>query len=273
MEGGSLEHLLAGLLLLLLLLLLLYVCYSGALHPITVRTLEPTTGPLTLAYKTLVGPYSGAGRLYSEAYSLLPHRQQLGIYYDDPASGQEEHELRCAVGPLLALGEQEPEQEEVAKCREQGWNVVTLPPLGFVVSASHPFTTSLSVHLATWRLYPALRSYIAARRLCAYPALELALDREVVVMLPLSRQEEYTVTEFVEDSLSVTTTDVEGQESGSSSSRDSSCWSRVTRSSARLRRSSEVSRQGVAGMGEKPVEDQDLREESSGLSSALTNRD
>ena len=40
--------------------------------------------------------------------------------------------------------------------------------------------TTFSIYLAIYRVYPKLRDYIAERRLCAYPALELYSDSSIV---------------------------------------------------------------------------------------------
>jgi len=205
-EMVSLEKLFLGLLFCLLLTIFLYFAFSGLFTTITVSTLEPDTGPITLAYKTLVGPYKEAGELYTESYCLLPHRRQLGIYYDDP-EGTPPAELRCAVGPVLAQGGEAPVKEEMEKMRENGFRIVHLPDPSYVVTATFPFATTFSIYLAIYRVYPKLRDYIAERRLCAYPALELYSDSSIVFMMPLSRQDEFFVAEFQEDEVSIATTD------------------------------------------------------------------
>ena len=205
-ELVSLEKLFLGLLFCLLLTIFLYFAFSGLFTTISVSTLEPDTGPITLAYKTLVGPYKEAGELYTESYCLLPHRRQLGIYYDDP-EGTPPAELRCAVGPVLAQGGEAPVKEEMEKMRENGFRIVHLPDPSYVVTATFPFATTFSIYLAIYRVYPKLRDYIAERRLCAYPALELYSDSSIVFMLPLSRQDEFFVAEFQEDEVSIATTD------------------------------------------------------------------
>ena len=206
-EVLSLEKLFLGLLLCLFLTIFLYLAFSGLFTPITVSTLEPDTGPITLAYKTLVGPYKEAGELYTESYCLLPHRKQLGIYYDDP-EGTPPAELRCAVGPVLAQGGEAPVKEEMEKMKENGFRIVHLPDPSFVVTATFPFATTFSIYIAIYRVYPQLRDYIAERRLCAYPAMELYSDSSIVFMMPLSRQDEFFVAEFQEDQVSIATTDI-----------------------------------------------------------------
>ena len=69
-------------------------------------------------------------------------------------------------------------------------------------------------HNFLWRLccskvYPKLRNYIAERNLCAYPALEVYRDNSILFLMPLSRQDEFFVSQFQEEEVSVATTEVE----------------------------------------------------------------
>lgn len=207
MEGVPLEWLLVGLIVLTLLTLFLYLAYSGMFSPITVSTLEPDMGPIVLAYKTQTGPYKDAGEIFTESYCLLPDREQLGIYYDDPEAVPSS-ELRCAVGPVLAKGDEEPIPEEMEKMKNYGFKILHLPKPSYVVTASFPFTTTLSIYLGIYRVYPRLRDYISERKLCAYPALEVYTDSSIIFMMPLSRQDEFFVSEFQDDEMSIATTDV-----------------------------------------------------------------
>jgi len=207
MEPVSLELVFVCLLLLTLLTLFLYLAYSGLFTSISVSTLEPDTGPITLAYKTLIGPYKDVGEVFTESYCLLPDREQLGIYYDDP-EGVPAAELRCAVGPVLAKGEEQPVPEEMEKMEKNGFKIVHLPKPSYVVTATFPFTTTISIYLGIYRVYPKLRDYIAGRKLCAYPALEMYTDSSIIFMMPLSRQDEFFVPEFQDDEMSIATTDV-----------------------------------------------------------------
>jgi hypothetical protein len=217
----SLEVLLAALVILTALTILLYLGYSGLFTPVSVSTLEPASGAITLAYKTFVGPYKDAGWMFTESYCLMPDRDQLGIYYDDP-EGVPANELRCAVGPVLARGEEQALPEEMEKMRENGFKIVHLPKSSYVVTATFPFTTTFSIYIAIYRVYPRLRDYIAERRLCAYPALELYTDSNIVFSMPLSRQDEFFVPEFQEDEVSIATTDLGGKDGEVENTREDS---------------------------------------------------
>ena len=204
----SLETIFLCVVVLLMLTMLIYVYYSGMWSSIIVSTSETEYGPMTMAYKTLVGPYKDAGEFFTESFCLLPDREQLGIYYDDP-EGLPANQLRCAVGPVLAKGTEKPVPEEMEKMVKNGFKIVHLPKPSYVVTASFPFSTTLSIFLAIYKVYPRLRDYIAERNLCAYPALELYTDSSIIFMMPLSKQEEFFVPEFQEEEMSVATTDLE----------------------------------------------------------------
>jgi len=207
----SLQHLFVVLLVLFFVTILSYLVYSGLWTPITVTTSEPDYGPLTIAYRTGTGPYKDASDIFTESFCLLPHREQIGIYYDDP-EGVPSQELRYAVGPILASGEQKADPEEMEKMRNEGFKIVHLPRPSYVVNAIFPFTTTLSIYLGIYRVYPRLRDYIAERSLCAYPAIEIYSDSKIVFMMPLSKQEEFFVAEFQDDQISVATTVVESSQ-------------------------------------------------------------
>jgi len=204
----SMEMVFVCLLFTLIITVLGYVSYSGIWSSIIVSTSETEYGPMTMAYKTIVGPYKDAGEFFTESFCLLPDREQLGIYYDDP-EGMPANQLRCAVGPVLAKGTEKPVPAEMEKMVKNGFKIVHLPKPSYVVMASFPFSTTLSIFLAIYKVYPRLRDYIAQRNLCAYPAMEIYTDNTIVFMMPLSRQDEFFVSEFQEEEMSVATTDLE----------------------------------------------------------------
>ena len=69
---------------LLIFTLILFLVVAGVFTHIDIKTQESTLGPMVMAYKTNVGSYKVAGDLFTESWSLLPHREQIGLYYDDP---------------------------------------------------------------------------------------------------------------------------------------------------------------------------------------------
>merc|ERR1719147_627111 len=69
---------------------------------------------MTVAYKVGRGSYKGCGVIFTESYSILPHREQVGLYYDDP-EGVASEELRYAVGPILAKGKRRPPKKRLSE--------------------------------------------------------------------------------------------------------------------------------------------------------------
>ena len=187
----------------------IYLVFSGLLYSVTVSTSDTKYGPITFAYKTHTGPYKNVGEIFTESFCLVPDREQLGIYYDDP-EGVSPDQLRAAVGPILAIGSDKADPNEMEKVIKEGFKIAHLPKAGFVVTASFPFRTTLSIFLAIYKVYPKLRDYISQRNLCAYPALEVYTDSEIIFLMPLSRQEEFFVSEFQEEEISIATTDMTG---------------------------------------------------------------
>ena len=194
---------------LLVLTVLVYLLYSGLLFSVEVSTSETLYGPLTFAYKTHIGAYKNVGEIFTESFCLLPDREQLGIYYDDP-QGVSPDLLRAAVGPILAKGKEKPDPAEMEKMTKEGFKIAHLPKPSFVVTSTFPFRTTLSIFLAIFKVYPKLRDYIAERNLCAYPAMEIYTDNAIVFMMPLSRQDDFFVSQFQEEEISVATTDMTG---------------------------------------------------------------
>jgi len=224
LESVSLEVIFAALLIAFLATLLVYLLLSGLCTNIEVFTEEPLYGPLTVAYKVGKGSYKGCGVIFTESYSILPHREQVGLYYDDP-EGVPSAELRYAVGPILAKGEEKADKKEIELMKEHGFKIVELPKPSFVVTARFPFATTLSIYLGIYRVYPKLRDYIAERNLCAYPAVEVYTDSQIIFMMPLSKQDEFFVPEYQEDDTesiatsAVSLRGIEGDDTESSVSR------------------------------------------------------
>jgi len=191
----------------LLMTLLLFLVTAGLFTSIQIKTTDSKLGPMVVAYKTSVGPYKKAADLYTESWSLLPTREQIGLYYDDPQETPV-NELRCAVGPILGKSDNKPVKEEMELMIKHGYKIFHLPDPGFVVTTSFPFRTSLSILIAIQRVYPRLKKYISEKSLCAYPAIEVYGADEIIFMMPLSHQEEFFVAEFQEEQESLATTDM-----------------------------------------------------------------
>ncbi|GAB5568118.1 testis-expressed protein 264 isoform X2 [Prionailurus iriomotensis] len=151
--------LIVGLTLLLLLTLLAFAGYSGLLSGVVVSAGSPPIRNVTVAYKFHVGPYSETGRLFTESCSVSPKLRSIAVYYDNPHMVPPE-KCRCAVGSILSEGEESPSSELIQLYQKFGFKVFSFPAPSHVVTATFPYTSTLSIWLATRRVHPALDAYI-----------------------------------------------------------------------------------------------------------------
>lgn len=70
---------------------------------------------------------------------------------------------RCAVGSILSEGEESPSPELIQLYQKFGFKVFSFPAPSHVVTATFPYTSPLSIWLATRRVHPALDAYIKVR--------------------------------------------------------------------------------------------------------------
>nr|XP_024648294.1 helicase ARIP4 isoform X2 [Macaca nemestrina] len=189
--------LIGGLTLLLLLTLLAFAGYSGLLAGVAVSAGSPPIRNVTVAYKFHMGPYGETGRLFTESCSISPKLRSIAVYYDNPHMVPPD-KCRCAVGRILSEGEESPSPELIDLYQKFGFKVFSFPAPSHVVTATFPYTTILSIWLATRRVHPALDTYIKARKLCAYPRLEIYQEDQIHFMCPLARQGDFYVPEVKE---------------------------------------------------------------------------
>uniref|UniRef100_A0A667G5E7 Testis expressed 264, ER-phagy receptor n=1 Tax=Lynx canadensis TaxID=61383 RepID=A0A667G5E7_LYNCA len=105
---------------------------------------------------------------------------------------------RCAVGSILSEGEESPSSELIQLYQKFGFKVFSFPAPSHVVTATFPYTSTLSIWLATRRVHPALDAYIKGRKLCAHPRLEIYQQDQIYFMCPLARQGDFYVPEVKE---------------------------------------------------------------------------
>ncbi|XP_073914989.1 testis-expressed protein 264 isoform X2 [Castor canadensis] len=189
--------LIGGLTLLLLLTLLAFVGYSGLLAGVAVSAGSPPIRNITVAYKFHVGPYGDTGPLFTESCSISPKLHSIAVYYDNPHMVAPE-KCRCAVGSILSEGEESPCPELIHLYQKFGFKIFSFPAPSHVVTATFPYTTTLSIWLAIQRVHPALDTYIKERKLCAHPRLEIYQQDKIHFMCPLARQGDFYVPEVKE---------------------------------------------------------------------------
>ncbi|KAM6169368.1 testis-expressed protein 264 [Rhynchocyon petersi] len=189
--------LIGALTLLLLLTLLAFIGYSGLLAEVTVSAGSPPIGNITMAYKFHKGSYGKTGHLFNESCSVSPKLRSVAVYYDNPRMVPPE-KCRCAVGSILSEGEESPSPELIHLYQKFGFKVFSFPAPSHVVTATFPYTTPLSIWLATRRVHPALDAYIKERKLCAHPWLEIYQQDQIHFMCPLARQGDFYVPEVKE---------------------------------------------------------------------------
>jgi len=68
--------------------------------------------------------------------------------------------LRWAVGSILAEGTETPDDKLVKLFEQHGFKLFNLPAVPRVVSTTFPYTTSLSIYIAVFRVYSALDKYV-----------------------------------------------------------------------------------------------------------------
>ncbi|XP_029772694.1 testis-expressed protein 264 isoform X2 [Suricata suricatta] len=105
---------------------------------------------------------------------------------------------RCAVGSILSEGEESPSSELIQLYQKFGFKVFSFPAPSHVVTATFPYTSTLSIWLATRRVHPALDAYIKGRKLCAHPRLEIYQQDQIYFVCPLARQGDFYVPEVKE---------------------------------------------------------------------------
>jgi hypothetical protein len=72
------------------------------------------------------------------------------------------HSLRYCVGSVLSDDPQAPKNEELTKEFEKyGFKEATFPEMEYAVCTTFPFNGTLSLFLATIKVYPKLTEYIA----------------------------------------------------------------------------------------------------------------
>lgn len=183
----------------LFLTVLAYLTYSGLFFDIEIKASKPPFGTLTVAYKFARGPYKNCGQLFTEVHNLVPELKCIGVYYDDPEE-VDSNNLRYLVGAIINDEQTTFNQEFKEKLLRQGFQTASFPSVDHVVMTTFPFKGTLSVMIAIARVYPKLRQYLKERKLCAHPVMEIYNKEEIIFLAPLAKQDEFYVSEALEES-------------------------------------------------------------------------
>uniref|UniRef100_A0A8C4R3J3 Testis expressed 264, ER-phagy receptor a n=1 Tax=Eptatretus burgeri TaxID=7764 RepID=A0A8C4R3J3_EPTBU len=103
-------------------------------------------------------------------------------------------QTRYAVGSILSEGEP-PAQDLVKIYEKSGFKIFSFPGVTHAVTTTFPFRTFLSIYLAIWRVFPAIKTYTEERKLCAHPCIEVYTADTIHYFLPLARQSHFYVPE------------------------------------------------------------------------------
>ncbi|CAC5381658.1 unnamed protein product [Mytilus coruscus] len=186
-------------LLFLTIIALLYV--SGLFHTIEIGTGKPPIGQVTIAYKFVKGPYKDSGQYFTELSShLKPEQHCLGIYYDDPKVVPKD-QCRYAVGGMIAMNDDTPDEEQKKYLIGEGYKIFKLPTVSYAVKTDFPYISYMSIILAVFRVYPKLSKYVKEKKLCAHPFLEIYEDSKIHFMAPLAKQNEFYVEEAADSTM------------------------------------------------------------------------
>uniref|UniRef100_H2Z1B7 Uncharacterized protein n=1 Tax=Ciona savignyi TaxID=51511 RepID=H2Z1B7_CIOSA len=188
--------------LLLVILVLLFFCliatviyllyFVGILGAVAVSVGKPCVKRIVIAYKNHKGPYKNCGPHFSEAYSLCPHLQSIGIYYDSP-NEIPANELRYAVGLILAEGRDEPDPELIKLVESHEFEITELPEIDHAVKSQFPLHFDLCSIIGAWKVYPVLNDFIQRKRLSAHPFIEIYSKGIIHYFAPLSKQSDFFV--------------------------------------------------------------------------------
>ncbi|CAD7690038.1 unnamed protein product [Nyctereutes procyonoides] len=130
----------------------------------------------SLRVHSVPGPEADARKATRNKLSMTP-----GLLHNPPLmeGGCTPEKCRCAVGSILSEGEESPSPELIQLYQKFGFKVFSFPAPSHVVTTTFPYTSTLSIWLATRR----------ERKLCAHPRLEIYQQDQIYFMCPLARQE------------------------------------------------------------------------------------
>nr|CAB3266910.1 testis-expressed sequence 264 protein-like [Phallusia mammillata] len=169
--------------------------YLGLTGSVEVSVGKPVVKNLWIAYKPHKGPYNKCGHHFTEAVSILPGKTCIGVFYDDIDKTKSD-DLRYVVGVILAEGKANPPLDLVTLMKNNQFQVIEFPEIDFAVKSQFPNHLDLCAWIGSWKVYPGIKHYIQSRKLSAYPLMEIYKENVIHYMAPLSKQNDFFVSEF-----------------------------------------------------------------------------
>ncbi|GBM57520.1 hypothetical protein AVEN_137947-1 [Araneus ventricosus] len=116
-------------------------------------------------------------------------RQRVG---DPKSNEQTRKQVGSSVGVIIS---DKMEENLYRKLIHAGFKVAVFPNIDYAVVSSFPLKNQYSLAVAVYRIYPRLKQYIKANRLCAHPIMELYTKDTVFFIAPLSKQFDFYAEE------------------------------------------------------------------------------
>ncbi|XP_055937290.1 testis-expressed protein 264 homolog [Argiope bruennichi] len=163
--------------------------YHGVFHKVEVKvTKPPFTKDVFVVYK-FTQNYAASRYLLTEAQNLAPQLDSFSIYHEDFYTRKQ---VGSSVGVMIS---DKMEENLYKKLIHAGFKVAVFPNIDYAVVSSFPLKNQYSLAVAVYRIYPRLKQYIKANRLCAHPIMELYTKDTVYFIAPLSKQFDFYAEE------------------------------------------------------------------------------
>ncbi|GFS93488.1 uncharacterized protein NPIL_30412 [Nephila pilipes] len=169
-------------------MVLLY--YHGVFHKVVVKVTKPPFEKEIFVVYKFTQNYTASRYLLSEAQKLAPQLDSFSIYHEDL------YQARKGVGSSVGVVLHDKMDEELyRKLTHAGFKMAVFPNIDYAVVTSFPNKNQYSLAVAVYRVYPRLKLYIKANRLCAHPIMELYTKDTVYFIAPLSKQFDFYAEE------------------------------------------------------------------------------
>ncbi|GIY71011.1 uncharacterized protein CDAR_263771 [Caerostris darwini] len=169
-------------------LIILILFYHGVFYKIEVKvTKPPFTKDVFVVYKFT---HNDSSSLLTELRGLAPELNSFSIYHED--FSQSRKQIGSSVGVMVL---DKMEESLYRKLILAGYKDAFFPNIDYAVMSTFPFRNQYCLTVAVYRVYPKLKEYIKANRLCAHPIMELYTKDTVYFIAPLSKQFDFYAAE------------------------------------------------------------------------------